>query len=217
MTVQTREYLGRNPRKRGAQWVEIRSHYDPFVDGLTLGGVDRLEEFEHRIGQVKLGQRVVLDGQVVTVDSHGSGSTSVTYKVSRTIKTKSGNEAEINSAGVRRVSSNSIVSTDLSLVEKKKSTRVKQRVTSETTQVGSRSLLDLDAEARKLVEGLLVSGGLKYSEIHSQVMSSLPDWHRSVSWVSNIAYYMRRDGRLKCKEVNLRNGTPRTLRPQSRD
>lgn len=194
-SVQTQEYLGRVPKKKKARWLLTRPYYDPRTDGLTLGGSTELEGGERHIGTLGPGEQCLLSGDLVTVVGHSNYMTVVSVPVSRTIRTKGGQEADITSDRTKRVPSSVIVSVDFSTVESLTKNQTESQLP--VRRVGTQSQRDLDQAAREAVESLLLEGGRKYSEVHALVRVRVPGWSRSVSWVSNIAYYMRKDGRLK--------------------
>lgn len=211
--MQTQEYLGRGPKRRGKRWVLIKFNYDPRVDGRTLGGSVELGPYEARLGSLKSGNRVVLCDKLVTVVEHSNHMTNVSLTVTRLLKTKDGKEADISGERTWRVPSSVVVSTDPREVAKFIGSKTKSEARPKTHKSDNKSELirdaestlpswtksqsNLDSDARKMVEGLLLKGGMRYSEVHAEVTRRLPGWQRSISWVSNIAYYMRKDGRLK--------------------
>lgn len=185
--------------------VEPRQ-YQPTSEGL--------EDGEVRIQSIKPGHYCLLGtDQLLKVLYHAAGSTAIEKSVHRKIITRNGEEADITGNSVRRVALATIVRplTDLEVaaflngVAAKRTTANKvMREKSETgsnsvkvkvtaTGVGIRSMRDLDDAAKEVAKKYITENKLTYKEIRDRVAQEIKGWDRSPSWVSNLAFYMRKE------------------------
>jgi hypothetical protein len=50
-----------------------------------------------------------------------------------------------------------------------------------------------DKAAFKVAKRLIEENTLTYADMHTQILREVPEFKKSVSWVSNVAYYLRHD------------------------
>lgn len=174
--------------------------------------------------------RTILSKQIMTVSYHCAGSTAVSMSKAYQIRTRAGDERDVEADYTHRVARHTVVQV-LSIEEAKKihesaveERRAASRARRETPSLedGPRGTDPIPAKPirtaklysvggkvkddvvpagmtespKVMVERLVAENKLKYREIQAAVAVAFPGWDRSVSWCSNIAFYMRKDGRM---------------------